>query len=120
MIWSANLFHGGKRQADGRRTRWSQVTHYFFENCNYYTPLQSEESIAMVYLRSVTDIASGEVRSSRTAESLRQAAVVRSGLPDDFDPAFYLTANPDVKAARVDPAEHLLKHGRFEKRRWRQ
>ena len=32
-------------------------------------------------------------------------------LPNDFDPKAYLKANPDVKAARVDPAQHWLNHG---------
>lgn len=39
FIWAANLVHGGCTQADRNRTRASQVTHYFFEGCRYYTPL---------------------------------------------------------------------------------
>ena len=39
FIWAANLLHGGSPQADRRRTRLSQVTHYFFEGCRYHTPL---------------------------------------------------------------------------------
>ena len=39
FIWAANLLHGGSRQHDRNRTRMSQVTHYFFEGCRYYTPL---------------------------------------------------------------------------------
>ena len=38
---SANLLHGGSRQLATQRTRHSQVTHYFFEGCRYYTPLLS-------------------------------------------------------------------------------
>ena len=30
LIWCANLLHGGSPQTDPTRTRWSQVTHYFF------------------------------------------------------------------------------------------
>ncbi|MBC52228.1 MAG: phytanoyl-CoA dioxygenase [Gammaproteobacteria bacterium] len=41
LIWHANLLHGGSQQKDPRRTRHSQVTHYFFENCKYYTPMHS-------------------------------------------------------------------------------
>jgi hypothetical protein len=33
-----------------------------------------------------------------------------------FDVAFYLRANPDVAAARVDPVRHYLKHGAAEQR----
>ena len=41
FIWSANLLHGGSPLKDKARTRHSQVTHYFFEDCKYYTPLAS-------------------------------------------------------------------------------
>jgi hypothetical protein len=47
LIWHANLLHGGSRQQDHKRTRHSQVTHYFFEGCQYYTPMHStDEHIA--------------------------------------------------------------------------
>jgi hypothetical protein len=41
FIWSANLIHGGGSHPDKKRTRHSQVTHYFFEGCQYYMPLES-------------------------------------------------------------------------------
>ena len=42
IVWAANLVHGGAPQKDPERTRLSQVTHYFFEGCKYYTPMASE------------------------------------------------------------------------------
>jgi ectoine hydroxylase-related dioxygenase (phytanoyl-CoA dioxygenase family) len=42
IVWAANLVHGGAPQNDPERTRLSQVTHYFFEGCKYYTPMASE------------------------------------------------------------------------------
>jgi hypothetical protein len=42
LVWSANVLHGGATQTDPARTRLSQVTHYFFEDCKYYTPMASE------------------------------------------------------------------------------
>jgi len=39
FIWAANLFHGGSPIADPARTRLSQVTHYYFKGCSYFTPL---------------------------------------------------------------------------------
>ncbi len=42
IVWAANLIHGGATQNDPTRTRLSQVTHYFFEGCRYYTPMASE------------------------------------------------------------------------------
>jgi hypothetical protein len=44
LVWAANLLHGGAPQHDPARTRLSQVTHYFFEGCRYWTPLLSDES----------------------------------------------------------------------------
>jgi ectoine hydroxylase-related dioxygenase (phytanoyl-CoA dioxygenase family) len=44
LIWSSNLLHGGAPQNDMSRTRRSQVTHYFFEGCKYYTPMLSDTS----------------------------------------------------------------------------
>jgi ectoine hydroxylase-related dioxygenase (phytanoyl-CoA dioxygenase family) len=41
LLWAANLLHGGAFQRDKFRSRHSQVTHYFFENCRYYTPILS-------------------------------------------------------------------------------
>ena len=42
LIWSANLIHGGSPVADPLKSRWSQVTHYFFEGCRHYTPMLSD------------------------------------------------------------------------------
>jgi hypothetical protein len=41
LIWAANLVHGGGPHPDKSRTRHSQVTHYYFEGCQYYMPLES-------------------------------------------------------------------------------
>jgi ectoine hydroxylase-related dioxygenase (phytanoyl-CoA dioxygenase family) len=43
LIWAANLLHGGSPQNDRSRTRHSQVTHFFFEGCKYYTPMLSDD-----------------------------------------------------------------------------
>ena len=41
LIWAANLLHGGAPILDPSATRWSQVTHYFFDNCAWYRPMAS-------------------------------------------------------------------------------
>ena len=41
IVWHANLLHGGAARKDVNRSRHSQVTHYFFEDCQYYTPMES-------------------------------------------------------------------------------
>ena len=44
LIWHANLLHGGAPHLDLNRSRHSQVTHYFFAGCKYYTPMLSKEA----------------------------------------------------------------------------
>lgn len=61
MIWSANLLHGGEKINRPRATRNSQVTHYYFENCLYYTPLFSDIAIKKMDMRSITDISTGKI-----------------------------------------------------------
>ena len=36
IVWASRLFHGAIPIVDESRTRWSQATHYYFENCDYY------------------------------------------------------------------------------------
>ena len=62
FIWCANLLHGGSRQTDPTLTRWSQVTHYFFEDCIYYTPAFSDEAIGKLALRNLFSIHDGKPR----------------------------------------------------------
>ncbi|MCW2338526.1 hypothetical protein M2337_002759 [Sphingobium sp. B2D3A] len=65
LIWCANLLHGGSRQTDRQRTRWSQVTHYYFDECVYYTPAYSDEPLGRLALRNVTNVVDGERKPSR-------------------------------------------------------
>jgi hypothetical protein len=62
LIWCANLLHGGSPQTDPTRTRWSQVTHYFFEDCVYYTPAFSDEPLGRLALREIIDVSDGARR----------------------------------------------------------
>ncbi|MEO6091863.1 MAG: phytanoyl-CoA dioxygenase family protein [Novosphingobium sp.] len=64
VIWCANLLHGGSLQIDPRLTRWSQVTHYFFDDCIYYTPAFSDEAVGRLDMRHPTDITDGTPRPS--------------------------------------------------------
>lgn len=64
LIWSANLLHGGSRQEDPRRTRWSQVTHYYFEDCIYYTPAFSDETLGRLRLREPVGVHDGQLRTN--------------------------------------------------------
>lgn len=62
LIWSANLLHGGSLQTNPRLTRWSQVTHYYFDDCLYYTPAFSDEALGALDLRQITAISDGRLR----------------------------------------------------------
>ena len=61
IIWSANLLHGGEPIQKPGSTRHSQVTHYYFNDCIYYTPLRSDSAPDRLYIRQITNIANGEI-----------------------------------------------------------
>jgi hypothetical protein len=67
LIWLANLLHGGDKQNDLTRTRYSQVTHYYFEDCSYYAPLASDPFYGYIAYRGAMDIANGEMIPNRVA-----------------------------------------------------
>lgn len=124
LIWAANLLHGGSPQVDPGRTRWSQVTHYFFEGCAYYTPMLSDPFYGHIDFRELVNIATGQRMPQRYAGQAIPPAFVDACLGSltwgnlgSFDAQAYLVANPDVAAAGVNPAEHYLRFGLKEKRR---
>jgi hypothetical protein len=83
FIWAANLLHGGMPQADPQRTRHSQVTHYYFEGCRYYTPMLTDDG--HVQWRDPTWISEEEAEASRLAgrydvERIRE--LVRATVPE--------------------------------------
>lgn len=135
LIWAANLLHGGSKQQDPTLTRWSQVTHYYFEDCAYYTPAFSDEALGQLDLRSIVDIQSNEARPNlylgqpfqvsglnAVRPSLSQRIKDRinwRGVPSDFNPDTYYRLNPDVAAKNMDAATHYVRHGRAEGRRYR-
>jgi len=127
LIWAANLMHGGTKQLDPARTRWSQVTHYFFDDCAYYTPMMSDPFYGSIAFRTLTNIVTGQQVPNRVAGYEVPARFIETTTPgqtkwreeETFDAQLYLLANPDVAAAGVDPAQHYLQHGIREKRRLR-
>jgi hypothetical protein len=138
LIWCANLLHGGSRQVDMTLTRWSQVTHYYFDDCIYYTPAYSDEALGRLATRQIVDIATGEnvpnrylgepldrdtpQPRKRLLDRFRRAhtgTASAPGLPDDFDAARYHELHPDVADSGEDAVAHYIKHGRNEGRRYR-
>lgn len=128
LIWAANLLHGGSPQINPELTRWSQVTHYYFEGCSYYTPAFSDPFLGNLCLRKPYDIAQSKRRESeyfgeKTAELLNEKNDVPvptvATFPDDFDALRYYTLNPDVLANGVDAALHYKNFGMQEGRRYK-
>jgi ectoine hydroxylase-related dioxygenase (phytanoyl-CoA dioxygenase family) len=73
LIWAANLLHGGEKITQEGATRWSQVTHYYFEDCVYYTPLLSDMPLNRTFIRQITDIRTGQkVTNKYLGEALAQ------------------------------------------------
>lgn len=76
LIWQADLAHGGSPVGDPGSTRWSQVTHYFFDGFTYVTPMLGDPSSGEVYLREpLIDIARRRIVSHRMDG--RKASLVR-------------------------------------------
>ncbi|MEP5437286.1 MAG: hypothetical protein ABJQ08_11670, partial [Paracoccaceae bacterium] len=59
VIWCANLLHGGSPILDKSRTRHSQVTHYYFKGCVYYTPMFSDPMLRKIAYTRPHDIRTG-------------------------------------------------------------
>lgn len=121
LIWAANLLHGGAKHRDKTRTRWSQVTHYYFEDCAYYTPMASDPFYGLINFRDIGDgaIVENKYLGEPIARQFIDSVAAVSKLPEGFDPAAYLAANPDVEAAGDDAATHYLQYGFREGRRLR-
>ena len=61
LIWSSNIIHGGCPVNNPKSTRLSQVTHYYFEDCVYYTPMLSNMVTNELFIRRfLTNIRNGE------------------------------------------------------------
>lgn len=56
LIWSSNLLHGGSKIKDDTLTRFSQVSHYLFENTIPITPMLSEPSKSNWMVRNPIDV----------------------------------------------------------------
>ena len=141
VIWTSNVVHGGGSIVDKTRTRWSQVTHYFFDDCVYTTPLANNHAKGKIFLRNITDISTGEIVKNKicgvslTDEEIENATpkpfllknihelVNQSAhspyrnhkdLPKNFSALSYLKKNPDVLESNTDPYEHYIKYGKSE------
>ncbi len=60
LIWSSNLWHGGDGIKKQGSTRHSQVSHYYFENCFYFNPLNSTPPLGQYELKDIVNVTTGE------------------------------------------------------------
>lgn len=142
LIWAAGLLHGGLPVKDPGRTRWSQVTHYFFDDCGYTVPILNDVLQQSAHLLDVDDASTGEpVRNlldpnrtpplrkavQLTDDSLTRIDVILArsvgpevvpGLPPSFNAKTYLLKNADLLDLGVDPYLHFSQHGRRARREW--
>lgn len=88
LIWAANLYHGGEPILKEGSSRHSQVTHYFFEDCMYYSPLWSDMPIEKTFMRRPTNILKGEVIENRY---LGETRTVGSGIDQLSDYKYKLS-----------------------------
>jgi len=61
LIWASNLLHGGSKREDLSLSRWSQVTHYLFEDVIPMTPMLSNPSKNEWMVRNPINILTGEL-----------------------------------------------------------
>jgi hypothetical protein len=70
-VWLANLVHGGSRRNNLELTRKSQVTHYYFEGCQWFFPMQSDLAAGRITRREVIDLRNGRwIAHSHNGESV--------------------------------------------------
>jgi len=104
IVWAANLLHGGSPIKDPKRSRHSQVTHYYFEGCLYYQPQRSDPFLGRIQWLDKRDVRTGRLipqvyngRTARVRRDLRQGIELlarRAGLDQR------LRGHPLVKAVR--------------------
>ena len=82
LIWSANLVHGGSLALDAQPSRWSQVTHYLFDNCVHYTPRLSDEMTGDLYLRKPIDILTGQPIASVNRSTQEHSAELQEAISE--------------------------------------
>ena len=78
LIWAANLLHGGSRQTNPDLTRWSQVTHYYFDGCSYYSPMESDPFYGHIFFRRPQDIGTGVVMPNMYSGARVPSSFVRT------------------------------------------
>lgn len=96
LLWHANLLHGGSPRKNAALSRRALVCHYFAEGCVCF----HDYTGTLSHLHPRTQAKAPEAMLSE----------------NEFNGLAYLEANPDVKAAGVDPYQHYREYGFMEGR----
>ena len=102
LIWSSNLLHGGSRIGERGSTRRSQVTHFFFSDCVWITPMFSNAKAGRFAVRTPFDMARGSV-----------ARITFNGEPVVFRPAgdrMTVEPAPSLRFDAERAAEYLRRY----------
>ena len=132
LVWSSNLLHGGSRIGEQGSSRRSQVTHFYFDECVYITPMFSSMRSGRYAARTPFHIEKGQpVRITFNGEPVafrpageRMTFEPRPGLRFDAERAAeYLRRYPEVREmpafGSVNGAwNHYVMFGEHEGRRW--
>ncbi|SEH07087.1 methyltransferase domain-containing protein [Candidatus Venteria ishoeyi] len=124
LITVARLLYG--HEGNAKSATKSQTSYYFFEQCHYYKPLNSQLCCAQIDVLDIWDLSKGIAVSAMPCDStqklLREPESQQPhSLPADisqqaFDAEKYFAANPDVAAVGMDAWEHWIQYGREEGR----
>jgi ectoine hydroxylase-related dioxygenase (phytanoyl-CoA dioxygenase family) len=115
LLWSSNIVHGGRPVTDAGRTRWSQVTHYYFEESVYYTPVFSDFVSGEWQLKGITDLTTVEHvphRYNGLPVEVLQLENGRSRLACGRDASFGVQPAADdgtALRARIEELEHEVR-----------
>ena len=85
----------------------SQVTHYFFDDCAYYTPILSNPEHGNYHWRDIYDLFTKAPKPN--VINGHEVGNNRVESPSDsfrFDPNLYLELYPDVKESGLNPYQH--------------
>ena len=102
LIWSSNLLHGGSLIGEANSTRRSQVTHFYFDDCIYITPMFSNLRAGRYAVRSPLNIADGTA-----------PLITKSGEPVVFAPAgdrMTFEARPELRFEAEVAFEYLRRY----------
>lgn len=104
LIWCSNIIHGGSKVEKEGSSRWSQVTHYFFADCIYYTPMLSNMVTNELFLRlNLINMRTGKL--AQQSYNGQQLSYIKTARSDKY----ILTNRLEEKRGLHNPFRKMLK-----------